>query len=87
MPRQHTRHRRTTHAFPEDFPQRLDCFKEASGLSWSELARRLGTDPLTVRRWRAGARPNTQHLLALMGLSEDMGFGHLLHMSRSHRCF
>ena len=87
MPRQHTSHRRTPHTFPEDFPQRLECLKEASCLSWSELARRLGTDPLTVRRWRAGARPNSEHLLALMVLSEDVGFGHLLHVSMSQLCF
>ena len=85
MPRQHTRHRRAVLTFPDDFPERLEWLKETSGLSWSELARRLGTEPLTLRRWRAGARPNSQHLLALMGLSEDMRCGHLLHAGEGNR--
>ena len=47
MPRQRTQYRRK----PHDFPQRLVWFKHASGLSWVEIARRLGVDPVTVRRW------------------------------------
>ena len=31
----------SAHAFPDDFPVRLDRFKEASGLSWAEMNRRL----------------------------------------------
>ena len=70
MPRQRTHHRRRTYPFPDDFPQRLERFKEASGLSWAELARRLGTNALTVRRWRKdGIRPNARHLLALQDLA------------------
>ena len=68
MPRQRTHHSRTTSLFP--LP--LVRFKEASGLSWAELARRLGTDPLTLRRWRSGVRPNSRHLLALLDLAEGM---------------
>ena len=79
MPRQRIRHSRITYEFPDDFPQRLVRFKEASGLSWAELARRLGTFPLTVRRWwKLGVRPNTRHLMALLELAEDMGLAHLL---------
>ena len=29
---------------PEDFPQRLERLKDASGLGWKALARRLGSD-------------------------------------------
>ena len=33
-----------------------------SGLSWGEIARRLGTYRLTIRRWRyKGVRPNLAH--------------------------
>ena len=46
MSRQRTQYGRK----PDDFPQRLVRFKHASGLSWVEVARRLGVDPLTVRR-------------------------------------
>ena len=43
MPKQRTNYFRDTHDFPNDFPQRLARFREASGLSWAEFARRLGT--------------------------------------------
>ena len=61
-----------------DFPQRLERFKEESGLSWAEIARRLGADPKTVRRWhRDGVRPNAHYLLALQDLAKGRGLGHL----------
>ena len=61
-------------------------FKEASGLSWAELARRLGTFPLTVRRWwKLGVRPNTRHLMALLELAEELGLLYLL-TARQARC-
>ena len=66
------------HVFPEDFPQRLEQLKEASGLTWSEFARRLGTNPLTLRRWRQGARPNALHLLALLQFAASLDLLHLL---------
>ena len=86
MPRQRIQHRRIAYVFPEDFPQRLVRFKEASGLSWAELARRIGTFPLTVRRWwKLGVRPNTRHLMALLELAEDLDLLHLL-TARRDRC-
>ena len=42
MPRQRQQYSRRTHVFPGDFPQRLARFKVESGLSWSEIARRIG---------------------------------------------
>ena len=39
---------RRTYPLPEDFPQRLKRFQEESGLSWSEIARRLETYHHTV---------------------------------------
>ena len=61
-----------------DFPQRLKRFKEESGLSWAEIARRLGADPKTVRRWhKDGVRPNAHYLLALQDLAKGRGLGHL----------
>ena len=77
MPRQHTRHSRIVYVFPDDFPRRLERFKEESGLSWAELARRLGTSTLNLRRWKdKGVRPNWQHLVALLELAEELGLGH-----------
>ena len=78
MPRQRIRHRRRVPSFLHGFPERLEQLKEASGLSWAELARRIGTDTLTVRRWRAGTHPNSQHLLALMDLAGKLDLGHIL---------
>ncbi len=84
MPRQRSPYRREVHAFPDDFPQRLERLKEESGLTWSELAARLGTNPLTVRRWRKGTRPNALHLLALLDVAASLELPHLL-LGRSGR--
>lgn len=78
MPRRHVTFRRSHHPFPSDFPLRLIRFQEESGMSWNQLARDLGTDALTLRRWRAGVRPNAQHLLALLALAQSLGLDHLL---------
>ena len=78
MPRQRTDHSRMVYVFPDDFPRRLERFKEKSGLSWAELARRLGTSTLNLRRWKdKGVRPNWRHLVALLELAEELGLGHL----------
>ena len=78
MPRVRTQHTRVTHDLTEDFPERLKRFKEESGLSWSEIARRIGTYPHTVWRWTQGrTRPNTQHMMALLELADDLGLGHI----------
>ena len=59
MPRQRIHHTRETYDFPDDFPQRLQRFQGNSGLSWSEIARRIGTYRYTVSRWKEGrGRPN-----------------------------
>ena len=84
MPRQHIHHRRTAYRFPEDFPERLRREKEESKLPWAEIARRIGTHPFTVKRWReAMSRPNAQHLMALQDLAD--GLGHLLTDERGGR--
>ena len=78
MPRQRTHHSRITYVFPDDFPQRLERFKEESDLSSSEIARRLGTYPHTIWRWTSGRmRPNTEHMMGLLDLADDLGLGHM----------
>ncbi len=78
MPRQRNRYSSVTYVLPKDFPQRLKRFQEESGLSWSEMARRLGTYRHTVWRWAEGrARPNYQHRRALMELADTMSLGYL----------
>ena len=78
MPRRHVTFRRAHHPFPSDFPLRLLRFREESGMSWNQLARSLGTDSLALRRWRAGIRPNAQHLLTLLDLAKGLGLDHIL---------
>ena len=78
MPRQRTHHGRMVYVFPDDFPRRLKRFKEESGLPWAELARRLGTSALNLRRWKdKGVRPHWRHLMALLELAEDLDLGHI----------
>ena len=79
MPRQRIHHGRIAYDSLHDFPQRLERFHEASGLAWAEVARRLGTLPYTVWRWRKGrVRPNMQHMMALMELAGSLGLSHTL---------
>ena len=78
MPRQRIDYRRIAYAFPDDFSQRLERFREESGLSWAELARRLGTYPHTLWRWRnLGVRPSVEHMMALLELAKSLGLGHI----------
>jgi len=64
--------------FPEDFPHRLERFKDASGMSWRELARRLRIDIRLVGRWRQGTRPDSANLMALFSMAAGLGLLHLL---------
>ena len=64
--------------FPEEFPQRLERFKEASGFSWRGLARELCIDIRLIKRWRNGASPGPGNLVALFALAAGMGLLHLL---------
>ena len=82
MPRQKMPHRLGRYEFPDDFPECLRRFKEASGLSWSEMARRLGTRPQTIRRWLNGVQPSAYYLLALQDLARGFGLSHLLPRAR-----
>ena len=78
MPRQRTNHSRRVYVVPDDLPDRLARFKEESGLTWADIARRLGVDPLTVRRWwKYGSRPNPRHMMALLDMADHLGLGHL----------
>ena len=78
MLRPHIYYSPRTHLFPDDFPQRLERFKEESGLSWAEIARRLRTYPLTIRRWRyKDVRPYLAHQVALLELADSLGLGYI----------
>ena len=49
-----------------------------SGLSWSEIAWRIGTYRYTVWRWNEGRdRPNTEQMMALIELAEGLSLAHI----------
>ncbi len=59
--------------FPDDFPQRLERLRAASGLTWRALARSLGINVRSLYRWRAGVKPDAAHLLAMLEFAADRG--------------
>ena len=78
MPRQRIHHSRVTDEVPHDFPERLERFKEESGLTWAEIARRLDVHHETLRRWRKDrARPSMRNMMALVALADSLGLGHI----------
>ena len=54
---------------PEDFPTRLERFKEATGFTWDGLAGCLGVDPRQLQRWRKDTKPDGDGLCALITLA------------------
>ena len=78
MARQRNHYPRVSHVSPENFPERLERFKEVSGLSWQELARRIRTSAVTLWRWRNGVKPQLRHLRALHDLADELGLVRLL---------
>ena len=57
--------------FPDDFPQRLERLRAASGLTWRALARELGVSVRSLYRWRAGTRPDAAHMLAIVEFATE----------------
>ena len=50
----------------------------APGLSWAELARRLGRPSPHCETMGPGrARPNVRYMMALTGLAGELGLGHI----------
>ena len=62
----------------DDFGPAIVALKEASGLTWSQLAGLLGTSTVNLWRWRNGVRPNAGHLLDLQALARRLGLEHFL---------
>ena len=54
---------------PEDFPVRLERFRDVAGLSWGELAACLGMDHERVMNWRRGVLPRDSALPNLIRLA------------------
>ena len=66
-----TEYRPSGAEFPDDFPQRLERLREASGLTWRALARELGVSVRSLHRWRAGTRPDAAHMLAIVEFATE----------------
>ena len=64
--------------FPADFSDRLDRFRQAAGFTWRGLARELRVKAETVRRWKAGSRVGSGHLVSLFALAARLGLLHHL---------
>ena len=60
---------------PEDFPERLESFREVSSLSWGELAACLGVDLDRVMNWRRGALPRDLALSKLYRVAQRIPGG------------
>ena len=54
---------------PEDFAERLDRLKRASGLSWDAFAEAVGVERKQVLRWRRGTEPSGSAYHALVELA------------------
>ena len=78
MGRQRRIYQPVYYEFPQDFPDRLERFKEATGLTWNALARRLGVNPHRLRQWRKGTVPDSTNLFILLTLAERLGFRGIL---------
>ena len=57
--------------FPEDFPARLERFKDASGLSWRMIARAVYVSPRRIHYWRHGGVTGRRPFLSVI----DVGGG------------
>ena len=78
MGRQRRIHQPVYYKFPEDFPRRLERFKQATGLTWNALARGIGVTPYRMREWRKGTVPDSTNLFILLTLAEKLGFRGIL---------
>lgn len=57
MGRQRRIYQPVYYEFPRDFPDRLERFKEETGLTWNALSRRVGVNPYRLRLVEAGDYP------------------------------
>ena len=64
--------------WPEDFGGRLERLREISGLSWRQMAERLGVTERGALKWRRGGRPSAANLLAILELAREVPGGYYL---------
>ena len=71
-------HRPVVSDLPDDFGERIEEFRVASGLTVRSLARLLGVSPYRLREWRRGVAPSSGHLHVLVTIAEAMGLRGIL---------
>ena len=87
MARRKPTYSRVAPVFPRDFPERLERLKEASGQSWHQMARELGTDPGVIREWRTGNKqPASVYLFALFLFAGTVSGGSELLLTGEFGC-
>ena len=74
-----------TGVLPEDFAQRLERLKEASGLSWRGLGRALGVDPKRLANWRRGVEPCGGAMHSIHRFASRMPGGPQILMGQDYR--
>ena len=65
----------STAELPEDFPLRLCCLKEVTGLSWNQLCDVLGVGSKQMRRWRKGIEPCGGAMMAIFWVASQVPGG------------
>ena len=70
---------------PDDFPERLERLREASGLTWSGMARALGVSPKQIYRWRKGVEPSGGALHSLYLFADEIPGGVAILMGKDRR--
>ncbi len=71
-------HRPVVSDLPDDFGERIEEFRVASGLGVRSLARLLGVRPYRLREWRRGVAPASGHLYALVTIAAALGLQGIL---------
>ena len=74
-----------TGVLPEDFAQRLERLKGASGLSWRGLGRALGVDPKRLGHWRRGVEPCGGAMHSIHRFASRMPGGPQILMGQDYR--
>ena len=64
--------------FPEDFGKRLEQLKEMTGLSWAEVAERLGFTQRGLLKRHRGGPPSGAYLWAILELAREIPGGYEL---------
>ena len=70
-----SRQRNNGEDLPEDFPERLELFREEAGLTWGELAASMGVDHERLMSLRRGGLPRDLMLPKLMQLAHRVPGG------------